>query len=308
MKLEKKIIFLCIILLPSMSWACDICGCGVGGGYIGILPDFSNKIVGLRYRYNTLRTHIGANGAISYLTSDETYQTAEAWAGWNISSKIRVMASVPYAFNQRKSQDSEGNKNGLGDISVNGFYQLLNKRNTVFTNKLLVQTLWIGGGIKLPTGAYNPADKGNGATDANLFQLGTGSLDFTANAMYDIRLQDLGLNLVAGYKMNTANKYAYDYGNKLNVSSQVYYKIKVAKKSNIAPNVGISYETAQQDMDDKYVVDVSGGRLLLGTVGMETVWNKTSIGANWQTPFGQKLANNFVKANNRMMLHLAFVL
>jgi hypothetical protein len=305
---NKLFLIVISILAFNPSKACDICGCGVGSNYIGILPEFSNKIIGLRYRYNSLQTHIGAGGTITYLTTNEKYNTVEAWGGWNITPKIRVMASVPYAFNERQNQGITSSKNGLGDISANGFYQLISSRTTINKSKLLVQSLWVGGGIKLPTGNYNPADKESGTENTNLFQLGTASVDFTLNAMYDIRLQDVGLNTVVGYKINTTNKYEYNYGNKLNLSTQAYYKIKAAKKITIAPNAGVAYETAQKDIDNKFAVDVSGGNLFLGTVGIETVFKKLTVGGNFQTPFSQNLANGFVKAHDRVMVHVAVVL
>jgi len=85
------------VTLPVFS--CDICGCGVGGNYIGILPDFVSKIIGVRYRHNALRTHIGAGGVAPYLTTREIYHNAELWGGWNINKKVRVMAVVPWSFN-----------------------------------------------------------------------------------------------------------------------------------------------------------------------------------------------------------------
>jgi len=56
----------------------------------------------------------------------------------------------------------------------------------------------------------------------NPFQLGTGSWDYTSALMYDIRLQNLGFNLVSNYSINTKNKSAYKYGNNLNAITQVY--------------------------------------------------------------------------------------
>jgi len=306
-----KKIFLFILLAAlffTESKACDICGCGVGNSYIGILPDFGKRIFGLRYRYNTLLTHIGVGGATTYLTTKETYMVAELWGGWNIGKRFRVMAAVPYNFDKRLNQGTTNTKNGLGDISVSGFYELIKSRKTVLSDKLLVQSLWIGGGIKLPTGKYNPIDKSSGTESANLFQLGTGSIDFSVNAMYDIRLQDAGLNLSASYKMNGTNKHEYSYGNKLNASAQAYYKFRIKNKVTIAPNAGVLYETAKKDIDNKFSVDISGGNVLLGTAGIEISFKKISMGGNWQTPFSQKLANGIVKANDRAMVHISFLL
>lgn len=305
-----KKIFLVILVsfFFAESYACDICGCGVGGNYIGILPDFYKHIFGLRYRYNSLRSHIGAGGSTTYLTSNERYHTAELWGGWNLGKKFRVMASVPYAFNERENQGVSKSKNGIGDISVSGYYRLFNDKRTAFSKKLLVQTLWIGGGIKLPTGKYIPADKLNTTQSTNLFQLGTASYDFSLSAMYDLRLQDAGLNVSATYKINTINKYDYSYGNKLSTSVQLYYKVRVKNKVTLAPNAGIMYEYSKKDIDNKISVDVSGGDLLLAGAGLEAVFKKMAVGASWQTPLSQNLANGFVKANNRVMVHVSFLL
>jgi len=296
------------LFLSAKTDACDICGCGVGGYYIGVLPEFHKHIFGLRYRYNSLKTHIGAGGSTTYLTASERYQTAELWGAWNLGKKFRIMASVPYAYNERENQGVNRSKNGIGDISVNGYYQVFNDKRTVFTKKLLVQTFWIGGGIKLPTGKYASADKQSTANNANLFQLGTASYDFLLHAMYDLRIQDAGLNVSASYKMNTANKYDYSYGNKFSAATQLYYKWRIKNKFTIAPNAGVSYENSKKDIDSKIVADISGGRLLLGTLGFETTFKKIALGANWQTPLTQNLANGTVKANNRMMLHVSFLL
>jgi hypothetical protein len=218
------------------------------------------------------------------------------------------MASVPYSFNEKLNQGTTQTKNGISDINLSGLYQLVNTQKTVMNSKILVQTLWIGGGIKLPTGKYNPKDKSSTNDNANLFQLGTGSVDFSVNAMYDIRLQDAGLNVSGSYKMNTNNKYDYSYGNKLSANAQAYYKIRIKNVVTVAPNAGLQFENSKHDMDSYLSVDISGGRLLLGTFGMESSFKNISVGANWQAPVSQSLAKGIVKANNRLMVHVSFLL
>jgi hypothetical protein len=297
-----------ILSIPVLTFACDICGCGVGTSYIGILPDFNKTIMGVRYRYNSLRTQIGAGGAITYLTTNERYRTIEPWGGWNIAKRTRLLVSMPIHFNERENQEQVKKKTGIGDVSVVGYYEILNKRKTVFIEKLLIQSLWIGGGIKLPTGKYAAADKSGAADNSNLFQLGTGSIDFTANVMYDVRLQDAGININAGYKINTTNRYNYRYGNKFNGSAQAYYKFRIKDRVTIAPNAGVLYETAGKDRDAIFKTDISGGNILLGTLGFETAFKKIMVGGNFQAPLSQRLANGFVNANERYMLHVAYLL
>lgn len=305
----KKILFIIMALgLPGYeAGACDICDCGVGSNYIGILPDFSKKIAGIRYRYSSMATHLGFGGAQTYLTSEESYRIVELWGGWNVGKRFRIMASIPFNFDERTNLGTTGTKNGLGDISLSGFYQLVNSKK-ILNHKLFVQSFFIGGGIKLPTGKYKDADKENSNEAANLFQLGTASTDFNISTMYDVRLQDIGLNINASYKINTANKYEYVYGNKLSVNTQLYYKFRINKNLVLAPNTGIQIESSAKDFERKFKVDASGGNMLCAGFGVETRFKRVAIGANWQTPLSQNLASGFVKANNKGMLHVSFFL
>jgi len=305
--MKKMLSFLIVITLSiSNIKACDICGCGVGNTYVGVLPEFRKYIFGVRYRYSSLQSHVGVGGTTTYLTTNEYYKTAELWGGFYVGKKLRLLTSIPCNFNERNNQGVSNFKNGLGDITAIAYFELLNKKTT-FNNKLVINSLWLGGGLKLPSGVYNPVDKGN-INSNNLFQLGTGSVDFSINVMYDLRYQDVGLNVSANYKINTPNKYQYVYGNKLTVSSQLYYKFKIANQLSIVPNAGMLYEKAQQDYDNKNLVDVSGGSVTLGSFGLETGYKKIALGINFQVPTQQNLANGIVKANNRTMLHIGFML
>lgn len=301
----KKISLLLFLLSPLSLLACDICGCGVGSYYIGILPEYNKRFVGLRYQYKQLQTHLGPQGNVTPLTTDETYQTAELWGGWNFGKKFRVLAFVPYNFNERSSQAVSGSKNGLGDIAVMGYYNLFTK-STSLSSKLLVHSLWLGAGVKAPTGKYEPSERLAVTETPNNFQLGTASTDFTLNAAYDVRLNDLGVNLNVNYKVNTENKYEYRYGNKLTTNALLYYKFRLFHKLTLAPNAGILYETADKDIENsKYEVDVSGGHSASLVTGFELAMNKFSVGANYQTIVSQELANQRAKAGNRLMLHIS---
>jgi hypothetical protein len=305
----KRLLLLVVILAACCyeGRACDICGCGVGSYYIGILPDFKKRFIGLRYQYKTLASHLGPGGTTSYLTTGETYQTAELWSGWNIGKRFRVIGFVPLNFNSRENQGATMSRSGLGDIALIGYYRLLDQQQTV-GSKLLVQSLWIGGGFKLPTGKYEPAEHKENEDTPNNFQLGTASTDFTLNAMYDVRLMDVGVNANVSYKINTNNKYDYQYGNKFTANGLAYYKIRLAEKITVAPNAGVLYERAAKDKEAKKItVDVSGGYSLMGTAGVEATFAGISAGANFQPVLSQQLADRRIKAGNRAMVHLTYL-
>jgi hypothetical protein len=172
----------------------------------------------------------------------------------------------------------------------------------------LIQTLWIGGGLKLPTGKYKVDDK-DILSSLNTFQLGTGSTDFMVNAMYDIRLQDAGINTNLSYKINTNNQFQYQFGNKLTANILTYYKLNIQNKFTIALNAGMLFEIASKDYEEKkFIVDNSGGNLSMSNLGIELTSKKISLGLNWQTPIEQNLANKTVSANDRFMVHVSFLL
>lgn len=301
------VLFVCINGLFLSATACDICGCGVGSYYVGILPEFRNKFAGIRYQHKSLMTHIGINGQRTYLTTDESYQITEVWGAINIGKKIRLLGFIPYNFIERVNQGISTRKSGLGDIALMGYFQLLNKHTTTNGNKMLVQSLWAGAGFKLPTGRYNQLDKNISESIQNTFQLGTGSMDFTLQAVYDIRIQDAGINTNVSYKMNTANRQEYRYGNKITSNALLYYKFRTGKKSNLAPNAGIIYETSAKDLKNQGIeIFDSGGNSLTATTGFETSIKKISLGFSYQIPLHQHLAEGKVKAGDRLMVHCSF--
>lgn len=305
--MSKKLIITIFLIsfVITASRACDICGCGVGSYYLGILPEYNKRFLGMRYQYKSLRTHLGPSGNVTPLTADETYQTAELWGGWNIGTKFRILAFVPYNFNERKSQSGNGTKSGLGDIALMGYFKLFDHKATV-AQGLLVQSLWVGAGIKLATGKYEPAERLAMQESPNNFQLGTASTDFTLNAAYDIRYQDLGINANVSYKINTENKYDYRYGNKLSTNVLAYYKIRVANVLTVAPNAGVLYETATKDLESgKYEVAVSGGYSLSAVAGFEAGLKGVSCGLNYQNVRSQDLAGGRANAGNRLMVHVS---
>jgi hypothetical protein len=301
----KFILTLAIIGLTLGAKACDICGCGVGSYYIGILPEYNKRFIGLRYQHKTLQTHLGPTRERTPLTTDEIYQSAELWGGWNMGSKFRVLAFVPYNFNERINQDERGTKNGLGDIALMGYYNLFNKTGTL-GNKLLVQSLWLGAGVKVPTGKYEPTERLAVQESPNNFQLGTASTDFSFNAAYDVRYNDLGVNANVNYKVNTENKYDYRYGNKLTTNVLAYYKFRLFHSFTVAPNAGVLYETSAKDVENqKYEVNVSGGHSLAAILGVEFALKSVSFGANYQNVRSQNLAGGRAFAGNRVMTHIS---
>lgn len=299
----KKIILSTFIVLISatIAFSCDVCGGGAGSYYVGLLPQFNKKLIGVRYQYNQLYTNLDVEGNKTALSNKEKYQTIDLWGAWNIGSKWRIMAVLPYSFIEKYTigTTQTNKKQGLSDITLTGYYNLLqSSKNTVN------QSIWVGAGIKLPSGEYNNPEMANNTS--NIFQLGTGSTDFLTQVIYDINIDAWGLNTIVNYKINTKNKDDYKYGNKLTANMAIYHKFEIGTKARIIPNVGLLYENQQQNTTIGYRVDQTGGNVIQGSYGVEASFSKIAIGVNMQHPLAQNIASNRVELKSKIMTHISY--
>ncbi|WP_140938371.1 transporter family protein [Sphingobacterium lumbrici] len=305
--MKKKLILIVLSSFLTYANACDICGCGAGSYYIGILPDFNKRFVGLRYQFNKLTTQLDVNGNRTTLTSDEQYQNVELWGAWNFGSRWRIMAIVPYNLIEKYNNASETlrRKDGLGDVVLNGYFNILNKTGQS-DNKLIVHSLWGGLGLKLPTGNYSVQEVNNNLNSPNIFQLGTGSTDVLANIMYDIRIHDIGINTNFSYKLNTENADDYRYGDKISANVSAYYKINLGIDKRLAPNIGVAYEHQQKDHTLGYRLTETGGSLVNSILGLETNFKQLSLGINYQLPLQQDLGKRRIESGNKFLTHISY--
>jgi hypothetical protein len=176
------------------------------------------------------------------------------------------------------------------------------------SGKLLVQNLWFGAGIEMPTGKYNSSDKSKLNDTLNLYQLGSGSTDVPFNVIYNICLPKAGLNVSSMYKINTVNKYEYEYGNRFNMNAQAYYTFSINHTVIVVPVIGFQFENFQRSMDHEHWVEVTAGNLMTGTIGVQTHFRKIAIGGNFQIPLQQNVGNGIIKFNNAFMVQISFAL
>ena len=302
-----KKIFIAVILIIAVnsSYACNICGCGGGNTYMGLMPNFKNHFFGLRYNYASFHTQL-LNDPTQF--SNNYYNSVEVWGGINISQKFRVMGFVPYYINKQVDDDGIMSKNGLGDITLIAQYQFFHSFSLLPNHKSMEQQLWLGGGIKAPTGSFkqNPNDTTTTVADINA-QLGTGSTDFILNGLYSIRVGSYGLNLSANYKFNTLNSDHYQYGNKFTANAIAYYRFN-NKRNTITPNAGLGYETVKGNRLNGTEVQFTGSHVTTGLVGLEFNFSSVGIGLNAQIPIQQSFAEGQTTMKMRGMAHITFTL
>ncbi|MGN0003185.1 MAG: transporter [Sphingobacterium composti] len=302
--MKKAITILITILVCNTTsiLACEICGGGLGNNYTGLLPNFNKRFIGIRYHFNQVKTQLDINGNETALTNHEKYKTAELWSAWNIGTQWRVMAIIPYSNIQKYNTgtDKSAKKSGLGDINLSGYYNLINK------SEKFNQNLWLGLGVKLATGQYNK-DEFSSTNTTNIYQLGTGSYDFTTSVNYDLSKDNIGINTNVSYKMNTKNSDEYQYGNKLTLNGSVYYNILLKEKYRFRPNIGIQHDTQARDKSMGYKIDHTGGYNTNINIGLESTINNLAVGFTYQEPLSQYVSHGRTELQNKFLIHLTFM-
>ncbi len=282
--------------------ACEICGCGVGSYYIGILPQFKHHFVGIRYHVSSFNTRL--NDDISQFSKDR-YQSTELWAGWNVSKRFQLLTMVPYNFNHQNSDEGISDQKGISDVLLIGNYKLWDHSNTSNNGNAVQQQLWIGGGVKIPTGKFEIEKSDPDLASMANMQIGSGSTDFLANLMYNVRISQWGINTAVSYKMNTANKDDFKFGNKFSANSFLFYTLQ-ANSVTINPNIGLLFENSAASKLDNTKIDLTGGSLLLASAGIEFGVKKIAFGFNAQLPTAQNFADGQTKTKIKGMAHVTF--
>ena len=72
----KKIVILFLFLAvhPSFIFACDVCGCGNGGAFFGLLPQSHLRFAGIRYKQKSFSSHLNS----PFFMAEESFKKAES--------------------------------------------------------------------------------------------------------------------------------------------------------------------------------------------------------------------------------------
>ncbi|MFN7115990.1 MAG: hypothetical protein ACK4TA_04280 [Saprospiraceae bacterium] len=300
---KKFIVAVMALLTIGSAHACEVCGCSLGGNYFGILPQFHGHFVGLRYQYRSFRSeHLPLFNESETLISHEYFHTTELWGRWNPSTKVQLFAFVPVNFMRKQEAAIASQENGLGDVRLMANVVLLNTGDDI--RNVWKYALQLGGGVKIPTGRSN-IQLADGEVNPN-FQLGTGSFDFPLNAIYTMRYKRAGLSTEVNYRLNTANQDGYRFGNQFNTATRLFYW-QQAGLVNFLPSVGALWEHAAQDSENGIRQDLSGGKSLWFTAGLDVYFNRFFVGASYQQATYQHLFDGQLTSHARVAMNFNFL-
>lgn len=296
------VIFSLLLFLQSPAFACDVCGCANSGSYFGLMPQSHKSIVGVRYNYLNFDTHPDNK----ILSTKETFNVAELYGRFFPFKRVQVMAFVPYRFDQQVTSAVTKKNSGLGDVTALASYNIFNSLMDGESSSSITHSLMIGGGIKLPTGKfrYNENDPLQVA-NAN-FQLGTGSTDFILNAFYSLNWNKWGVSTNVSRKFNTTNSEKYKFGDQVYGTLDLFRTFEIGKL-NLVPSVGIYAEHMAQGKQRDVLLDVTGGTIVNGSVGLNLFAEKWMVGLNAQRPVHQKSGSGHVFLRDRLQVQIGFL-
>jgi len=278
---------------------CDACGCSANGGSMGYSSMLDDNFIGVRYFHQSYKSRDGVFKNSPWI--DENFNTTQIWARIPVANRFEITALVPYHFHNRVKPAATQNIDGLGDITVMGFYTAF---KTVNEEQKLQHKVLVGAGVKAPTGKYD--SKNNGSVNPS-FQVGTGSWDYTLATEYIIRKAAWGFNTSLNYVYKTKNDQAYQFGNQFNYGATLFYTTNW-NQLTVVPQLGLAGETYAANKDHQEAVPLTKGDIFFSKLGVEFGYKKFSMGLNAMLPINQNLTGGRVEANYRFAVNINYTL
>jgi hypothetical protein len=294
-----RTLFIAVALLACVpvASACDVCGCSVGGNYLGILPQFRRHFVGFRWSEQSFQSaHSQSAAEAGRYDSEESFRTMDLFGRFYPTRRIQLFAAVPYHDFRRWEKNALTHTQGIGDVSVMAGYILLDTGDSL--RRKWRHSLTLNGGVKLPTGNYKMTDAEGEPLHPNL-QPGSGTTDFLLSVMYTLRRGDWSFTADALGRLNTTNRENnYRFGNRVTGSVKAYYWID-AGRFTLLPNAGVFADAAQDNEGDSDFTEGTGGAIAYATFGLDTYFGHFSLGFNFQQPVWQNLGGGKVQSQGR---------
>jgi hypothetical protein len=263
-----SLIYLFTMTFALPSKGCDVCGCGPGAGFTGLLAGQEQNFFGLRsgfQLFNHPETPYNFNGE-SQVFQDQFIRN-EFWYRHFINEKTQVMVQVPYQIHVRQESLRTSRIQGVGDIQVNLLRKMTERDGVKYNHRLFV-----GGGVGLPTGTYMQRDE-NMTLLPDRFQIGAGAFSGMVRTMGFFERKSWGLFVDAGYRIAGENEQTFRMGNQTTANMHLYRKQKL-RDAVLLPAIGFNFEHFEKDLKFNQTVSKSGGSNLLLHAGVDCYTSK----------------------------------
>ncbi len=279
------------------SKGCDVCGGFVNSGGIGLVANYQNNLIGLRW----FSTAFHANAPSEARTKDD-FKAAEFVVQYRLNSRFRLTAFQTYKWNRR--QTAEGNTmslHGLADTRLWAHYALMNRQ-------LSEQANWywdVGAGLKFPFGKYDP-DIHEQELPEN-FNVSNGSWGYLMQSNMVVISGKWGLNASGSLQLNGESSSGYHFGRQLAANLLAFRRIAVGENLLLTPYVGSYFERLGTDeyANGKEVPGTGGnGHYLQG--GIQLSWADWQLGFSTSQPLSQRYAEQETIAKGRYSINLSY--
>jgi len=275
-----------LLFYSTPFYACDVCGGGGSGAFLGIVPQFEKNVFGLRYQYQKFthpQTQFNLNNGSR--VNNDYFHRSEMWFRTYPHKRIQLMGFVPYAVHLREESEGSSTVQASGDMRLMANYMFVNTGDSI---KVKWKNTLMGGlTVSLPTGRYRTRDYNRRLLPPQ-FQPGTGAFGYTANLIYTTRIKKWGLNVDAFFSINSTNESQYRFGNQLRSSLLLFRTLNI-KDYNFMLSAGGVLEHAQRDIEYNTTIEHTGGTYALAHFGIDAYLGKLMLNTFIQNPLSRNL-------------------
>lgn len=279
--------------------ACDICGCGVGGNYMGILPQFNRNFGGIRYKDRIFKhqdTPLSMSG--NNQINEDRFRTAELWARLFPGERWQYMFFVPFSLHERNGSLYNERIRGIGDIAVNAHYFLINTGDSI--EKKTKITWMLGGGLQLPTGKYQQRSR-NMSMFPQAFQIGRGAWAFSGQSIFMLRRKKWGLNTDVTYRYLLRNELDYQFGPQTIAALNAFHWAEI-KQTSLLTNFGLIHENFGYDKEFGFRKALTGGNVTMISTGIDVYLKQLVIGTHYFIPLRQQIPEAIPENKGRWLM------
>lgn len=296
----------------NQAHACDACGL-----FSGVTPMDLKSQVGLYFRYRPFAGlnigELSGSGKTSHIPGVSEHVEGETYneyrenfhrialnVRWFFSDRWNVQASLPFTANNERWPGEIKSGAGFGDATL-----VLNRGLIVKDQGNHSLRLFLGGGLKLPTGWRFPgwADR----IDFIDIQGSTESLDFIVQTEANWRFGENGIMANVVCRFNTVNPNGIRYGNFYNANLNFFRKIDLPGwEATMMPYVGGYFEAYSGRFRHDVLRFGTGGKTLFANTGMHFFVGKMGIRPEVKVPLWQKLKGVQIKSKAIASLNLDY--
>jgi hypothetical protein len=316
----KQLVFLFLFLTGFIqAFGCDICAF-----YSGIQPNDFRSRFEYYFRFRAFKGYVvdpsGGNQTLTskishdpsagnglndakYIPSDrEQYYSQDFRAVFFVRKRVEFAVNLPYAVNIQHFNNIREVKIGPGDATILAHYGFsINKKGKV------KQRLFVGSGIKLPTG-WKSKNQEYYLQNPEIWP-GTGSFDGIFSLRYSAVVAKYGMQFQLLGKLTGTNKFDYQFGNSGNATLMVFRIFECNKQKNyLRPFTGAYFETAGSNSFESAAVSGTGGNVTFLTLGNDFGNSRMNFHLSFQLPVSENLTGNQLKNSSKFQFGFTFLL